>query len=149
LDLRLLTAALTQVVELGAAHVAPAHHLDLVQRGAVDRVGPLDPHPEADLADGERLPRTGPLAPDHDAVEDLDPGAVALDDPCVHLERVTGPEVRDVGPHRLGVERVQRVHRCCPSRLKAHRPSMRGWMGAWPYATHGNFSTLPHAAWAA
>src|SRR5256714_6750010 len=113
LDLGLLAAQVTQVVELGAAHVAPGHDLDPVQRRAVDREGPLDPDPEADLANREGLPQAGTLAPDDDAVEDLDPGTVALDDPCMDLERVAGAEIRDVGPLRLGVQGVQRVHRCC------------------------------------
>src|ERR671937_2590345 len=78
LDLRLLPAQFTEVVQLCPAHVAAGHHLDLVDRRAVHRDGPLHPDPEADLTYRERLAQPGTLAPDHDALEDLDPGPVAL-----------------------------------------------------------------------
>src|SRR5690349_4390273 len=113
LDLGLLPAQLTKVIQLRPAHVAAGQDLDPVDRRAVHRNRPLHPDAETDLTDRERLAQPATLAPDHDALEDLDPGPVALHDPHVHLERVTGTEVRDVGPLRLGVERVQRVHRCC------------------------------------
>src|SRR5262249_32353832 len=103
LDLRGLAAEIPPVVELGPAPGTPGHDLDAVEHRAVDRVGPLDPYAEADLPDGECLAQAGALAADHHTLEDLDPGTVALDDPDVHLERVAGPEIRDVGPHGLGV----------------------------------------------
>src|SRR5207253_2223565 len=65
---------------------------------------------EADLTDGEGLADATAGATDHDALEELDPGASALDDPDVNLEGVTGPELRDVGPQRGGVKAVQRMH---------------------------------------
>ncbi|GAB3848042.1 hypothetical protein GCM10029963_30440 [Micromonospora andamanensis] len=74
LDLGLLAAQLTQVVELGATDVTPDHDLDPVDRRAVDRVGPLDADAEAELADGEGLAQPSTLAADDDALEDLDPG---------------------------------------------------------------------------
>src|SRR5690554_6359712 len=55
LDLRLLAAQLAQVVQLRATHVTARHDLDLVDRGRVDREGPLDADLEGDLADREGL----------------------------------------------------------------------------------------------
>src|SRR5689334_1583004 len=71
LDLGSLAPEIAEVVELGAADIAPGHDLDPVQRRAVDRVGALDPDPEADLANREGLAQAGTLAPDDDALEDL------------------------------------------------------------------------------
>src|SRR3954469_25449115 len=128
LDLGLLAPELAQVVELGAPHVTAGHDLDPVDRRAVDRVGPLDTDAEADLPDLEGLPEAGALAADHDALEDLDTGTVSLDDPGVHLDGVAGPEGGKVGALRLGVEIVQRVHRCILVVLKRIGSSMRGWV---------------------
>src|SRR5207302_10682194 len=88
LDAGCLAAQVPQVVQLGTAHPAPGDGLDLVDRRAVHREGPLDAHAVADLADGERLPGPAALAPDHHALEHLDPRAVPLGDPDVNLERV-------------------------------------------------------------
>src|SRR5215468_11691991 len=98
LDPRCLAAQVPQVVQLGPADTAARDWLDLVDRGAVHREGALDAHAVTHLAHGERLPQTTALAPDHDTLEHLDPGAVALLDPDVHLEGVTGAEVRDIVP---------------------------------------------------
>src|SRR5690606_22865478 len=68
LDLGGLTTQVTQVVELGTADGAPGHHLAPVNDRAVHREGALDPDPEAHLADGEGLPDTGAVAPDHHAL---------------------------------------------------------------------------------
>src|SRR5580692_1833935 len=91
-----LAAQIPQVVELGTADPATGHGLDLIDRGAVHREGALDAHAVAHLADGERLPQAAALAPDHNTLEHLDPGAVAFLDPHVHLNGVTGAELRDV-----------------------------------------------------
>src|SRR5262249_38544592 len=93
LDLRLLAAQVTQVVQLRPAHVAASDDLDPVDHRSVHGEGALHTDAEADLAHGEGLTDSVALAADHDALEHLDPGAVALDDPDVHVERVTGPEV--------------------------------------------------------
>ena len=79
--------------------------------GRVHREGALDADAEADLADGERLADAIALAPDDDALEDLDARAGALDDLDVDLERVAGTEVRDVGAQRGGVDSVEDLHR--------------------------------------
>src|SRR2546430_16197994 len=39
------------ILQLGAAHLAPGDALDLIDRRAVHREGPLDAHAVADLAD--------------------------------------------------------------------------------------------------
>src|SRR5215475_15219200 len=100
-----LAAQGTQVVELCPAYAAPGHHLDLVQRRAVHREGALHPNSVTDLADRERLSRPAALAPDDNALEDLDPGPAALDHADVHPERVSRPEVRDIGAE-LGLLQV-------------------------------------------
>src|SRR5690242_9479198 len=94
-----LAAQRPEVVELGPADPAPANDLDLVDGRAVHRKGPLHPHAIADLADGEGLPGPAALAPDHYALEDLNPRPASLNDPDVHLQRVSRPEPRDVGAY--------------------------------------------------
>src|SRR5215213_8046515 len=86
LDLRGLAAQVAQVVQLGAADVAAADDLDLVQDRRMHREGALDADAETDLADGERLADALALAADDGALEDLDARAVALDDLHVNLE---------------------------------------------------------------
>jgi hypothetical protein len=73
LDLGLLAPQLTQVVQLGAPHVTAGHDLDPVDRGAVDRVGPLDTDAEADLPDLEGLPQAATLASSSSSVFMLHP----------------------------------------------------------------------------
>src|SRR5690606_36382839 len=94
-DLGGLAAAAAQVVQLRAAHVTAGDDLDVVDRGRVEREGPLDTDPEGHLADGEGLTHAGALAADHDALEHLDTAAVPLDDVHADLEGVTGAELRD------------------------------------------------------
>src|ERR1700733_13961548 len=112
-DASRLAAQRAQVVELGPADTAAGDDLDLVDRGGVYREGALDADAVADLADGERLARTRPLAPDDDALEDLDPGAVALRHLDMHAQRVARPEARDIGAD-LGLLKLgdRGVHGC-------------------------------------
>src|SRR3954454_23020056 len=107
LDLGSLAAQLTEVVQLRPADVAAGDDLDLLDDRGVHREGALDADAEAHLAHGEGLARAAALAADHDALEDLDPGAVALDDADVHLDGVAGTELGDVVAQRIGVECVQ------------------------------------------
>ena len=72
--------AVAQVVELRAAHVAAAGHLDLLDLRRMQRERALHADAEGLLADGERLAGAAALALDHDALEDLGPAARALDD---------------------------------------------------------------------
>src|SRR6478735_1772181 len=110
LDLGGLAAQIPQVVELRAADVAEGDQLDVVDVRGMHRKGALDADAEADLADREGLADAATLSPNDVTGEHLDPGAGALDDLHVHLDRVTGPEVRDVGPQRGGIQRVKGVH---------------------------------------
>src|ERR1700750_370816 len=96
LDLRLLAAEVAQVVELGAAHVAAGHELDVVDDRRVHREGALDADLEADFADREGLADALARTADDDALEHLDASACALDDVDVDLHVVAGAEVRDV-----------------------------------------------------
>jgi len=110
LDLGLLAAEVSQVVELRATHVATGDDLDVVDHRAVHRERALDAHLEADLADGEGLAHTVAGAADDDALEDLDAGAVALGDVDVHLDGVAGAEVGDVGAQGCCVDGVEDQH---------------------------------------
>src|SRR6202034_2742815 len=89
-----LAAQVAQVVQLGAADATTGDGLDLVDRRAVQRERALDADAVAHLAHGEGLPQAAALAPDHDTLEDLDAGAVALRHLDVHLKGVTGSGVR-------------------------------------------------------
>src|SRR5579859_298617 len=131
-----LAAQRPEVVQLGPAHPAAAYDLDLVDGRAVDRKGPLHPHAVADLADGERLPCPAALAPDNHALEDLDPGPAALNDPDVHLQRVSRPEARNVGANlRLFQVGDGGVHGWRSSVILAHAPvrhaAMHGYGLSW------------------
>ena len=90
------TAQTAQIVQLGPADPALGDHLDPVDRRAVHREGALHAYAIADLAHGKCLSHAATLAADDHALEDLDPRAVALLHPDVHLQRVTGTKVRDV-----------------------------------------------------
>src|SRR5262249_28182437 len=106
---------------------APGHQLDLLDRRAVHRERALDADGVADLPDGERLAGATALPPDDDALEDLDPGAAALDDADMNLQGVTGPEVRDVVTD-LGLLQLgnRGVHRKVPKSSSRARRSGRG-----------------------
>src|SRR5664279_261202 len=110
LDLGGLTAQIAQVVQLGPANVAAGDQLDAVQVRRVNGKGALHADAETDLANGEGLADTATLPADHMTGEDLDTRTRALDDLDVHLHRVAGTEVRDIGPQRGGVQGVQGVH---------------------------------------
>src|SRR5579859_2830127 len=91
-----LAAQVAEVVQLGPADAAVRDNLDLVDRRAVHREGPLDADAVADLANGEGLAHAATGAADDDTLEDLDPRPVAFLDAHVHLQRVTRAESRDV-----------------------------------------------------
>src|SRR5258708_4356644 len=99
LDPRGLAAQRPQVVQLGAAHLAPGHDFDRLDRRGVKRECALHADAVADLPHGEGLARAAALPADDYALEHLDPGAVALGNPDVHPQGVTRPERRDVRSH--------------------------------------------------
>src|SRR5246127_1100564 len=88
LDLGLLAAKFTQVVQLGAADVATGHHLDMVDVLRMHRKGPPDADAIALLAHGERLADASTLSADHHALEHLDAFLGALDHLDVHVNGV-------------------------------------------------------------
>src|SRR4029078_8573315 len=78
----LLPHLAAQVVELRAVDVADRGDLDLLDLGRMQRERPLDADSEGLLPHGEGLAGSRTLALQDDALEDLDPGPLALD----HLE---------------------------------------------------------------
>src|SRR5262245_49421827 len=119
-DLRGLTDAVAEVVELGPADVAPAHPLDLGGGGRVQRGRALDTDAVADLADLERLAQPRARAADHHALEHLDALLLPLDHANVHLEGVAGREVGDVGTQARLVDQVGGVHRASLRRRRRY-----------------------------
>ena len=110
LDLRPLTNAITQVVELGSTHVAAGIELDLLDVRGVHGKGALHAYAVAELADGERLAKARTLALDDVALENLGAFLVTFDDADVHLQVVAGAEGGDVVPQAGFVDEVCCVH---------------------------------------
>src|SRR5438128_3656170 len=99
----------SQVVQLGPAHFSVADHVDLVDARRVQQEAALDPDTMSDPSDGKRLFGTATPAADHDAFEDLDSFAGALDYLGVHLDGVTGDQGRYVLPLGLSLQQVDDV----------------------------------------
>ncbi len=77
----------------------------------MERERPLDADPERLLAHREGLPKAGALALDADALEDLDPLPVPLDDLEVHAQGVPRLELREVRAQVALLEALdRRVH---------------------------------------
>src|SRR5215470_3143723 len=118
-DAACLAAQVAQVIELGTAHHALAHHLDFPDRRAVEREDALDAFAEADLAHRERGVHAGILAADAQALVDLDALAVAFLHLDVHAQRVARFETRHRPfglhlVHRGLGQRIENVHRIRP-----------------------------------
>src|SRR5262245_10604340 len=129
-DAARLAAQVAQVIELGAAHHALAHHLDFPDARAVEREHALDALAEADLAHRERGVHAGILAADAQAFVDLDALAVAFLHLDVHAQRVAGFETRHRPfglhlVHRGLGQRIENVHRIHPfvTSLRSSSPS--------------------------
>src|SRR6266852_237531 len=86
-------APLAQVIELGAAHLAAAHHLDRIDHRRIERKDALDALAVGDLAHGEVLVEAGARAADADALIGLDSAALALDHLVVDEDGVARLEV--------------------------------------------------------
>src|SRR5699024_1425894 len=69
---RSFTAQVTQVVELGAAHVTAASNLDLVNCRSMQRESTFHTNTEGDLSHDETFTHTAALASKNNALEDLD-----------------------------------------------------------------------------
>src|SRR5271170_6485486 len=79
-DARRLAAAAAQIIELGAANLAAAHHLDRVDHRRIQRKHALDALAVRNLAHGEVLVEARAGAADADALVGLHAGALAFDD---------------------------------------------------------------------
>src|SRR5690606_6301023 len=113
-DAGLLAREVAQVVQLRAAHVTAGDDLDLVDGRGVHGEHALHADAEGDLADAEGLAHAVALAANDVALEDLDTGAVALDDLHVHLDVVAGAEGGHVLAQRGLVELIELLHVLSP-----------------------------------
>src|SRR5262249_48080649 len=114
-DAGALAAQAAQVIELGPAHFAAAHHLDRVDHRRIQREHALDALAVRNLAHGEILVEARAGAADADALIGLDAAALALYHLDVHDHRVAGTEIRDFLVGRelgdlLFFERLQQIH---------------------------------------
>ena len=91
----------------------------------------LDSDTEAHLAYGERLAYSGPLAADHDALEQLDPFLATLHDAHVHFERVAGPEDRHVLTQVRAIDEIGGVHDASGSSWAAAAGPTAGGTDSW------------------
>ena len=93
-ETRCFALQIAQIVKLGAAHAAGAHHVDVVDHRGVKRENALHALAKADLAhrDGFAEPRV--LAGDHGAFESLQSLFVAFFDLDVDADGVAGAEFR-------------------------------------------------------
>ena len=96
LNLSGLTGPLAEVVELGAAHNTMAHNFDPAYTGTVVRESPLDTDTVADAANGETLADAAALHLDNDALEVLEPLAVAFNDLDVYANGIADLELGEV-----------------------------------------------------
>src|SRR5258707_399433 len=105
LDARGLAREVAQVVQLGAAHAATAHDVDLCQHGAVQREDALDTYTVGDLPDRERRAHAGSATRSADALEGLNALLLTFLDANVDTNGVTGAKGRDVAePLFLGFD---------------------------------------------
>src|SRR5580698_7309355 len=82
----------TQVIELGAADLASAHHVDFIDDGGAQRKNALNAVAEADLADRYGLAHACILAGEHCAFKNLNALFFAFLDLDVNLDGVAGTE---------------------------------------------------------
>src|SRR6476659_4308596 len=110
LDARGLAAQRAQVVQLGAAHAAPADQLDRRDGRAVKGEETLDPDPGRDLPDSEVLADAAAPLGDHQSLERLQPFLVALANPDHDLDGVSRIEWRNVRAQALTGHFCQSLH---------------------------------------
>src|ERR1043166_660163 len=109
-DPRALARERVEIVEVGAAHPAPAHPLDRADRRAVQRENPLYADAGRELAHREGLVHTAtPPADDH-AFERLEALLIALANPDDHVHGVTGRKLRVVRPQALTGDCLHSLH---------------------------------------
>jgi hypothetical protein len=124
LDLRLLAAKATEVVQLGATNSTAADDLDVVNDRGVHGEGTLNANLKADLTNAERLADAFTGAADDNTLEDLDAGAGAFNDIDVNLDGVTCPKIGDVVPEGCCIEVVKNVHVLLLSVTATGRPRL-------------------------
>src|SRR5665213_1755820 len=90
-----LAAQIAQVIQLGATHLAAAHHLDRVDHRRHHREDALDAFAVGNLANGKTLVEAAAAAADADAFIGLHAGAIAFDHLDVDDQGVAGSEIRD------------------------------------------------------
>src|SRR6476660_3734353 len=109
-DARGLAAQRAQVVQLGAAHAAPADQLDRRDGRAVQGEEALDADAGRDLPDGEVLADAAAPLGDHQPLERLQPFLVALADPDHDPDGVSRIECRNVRAQALTGHFCQSLH---------------------------------------
>src|SRR5579863_4125676 len=120
-----------QIVKLGAADLAGAYHVDMVDDRRAQREDALDAVAKTDFADGDGLAHAGILAGEHGAFKNLDALFFAFLDLDVNLDGIAGTERGQVGAALLFDKlRYQRV-------LHFGKP----FGGVIPYVTTGRVGT--------
>ena len=130
-----LPRAAAQIIQLGAAHVAAAHHGDLGDQRRVEREHALHALAVADLAHGEVAVQPLVGARDAHALEGLGAGALALDHLHRDAHRVAWHEVghaaaRGQAGDLLGLVMLDDVHRSDPSVEMSLRRVSPDWQPA-------------------
>src|ERR1017187_5308639 len=128
-----------QIVKLGAAHAAGAHHVDVVDHACVDRENAFHALAEADLAHRDALAHAGVIACNHRAFEGLQTFLVAFLDLHVHANGVARPELGSVGALVL-VNDFRQQGFCL---LNPYSSILPWWGGREPRRRRGR---LPHQA---
>src|SRR6185503_13132667 len=105
-----LADPLAQEVQLGATNLAVTQDLDLVDPRAVDLERPFHADTGCDPADRDRPGDASAAQSHHDALEDLDALAVALDDLGGDLHGVTRGDLGQVGTELVLDDLVEHVH---------------------------------------
>src|SRR5262245_16160769 len=115
-----LAAAAAQVIELGAAHLAAADHLDGVEHRRIERKHAFNAFAVGNLADREVLVHAVTGTPNAHAFVGLDTGAVAFDHLDVDLQGIARLEIRYFLAggklrHLLFFELFDQIHWISPS----------------------------------
>ena len=110
LDLGSLTDAVTQVVQLGAAHLTNTDDLDAGHVGGVQGEGLLHAATVGNTADGEGLGDAAAVLGDDSALKDLNSFSVSFLDPVLDTHRVTNAEGRNLSLELLICKSLDQIH---------------------------------------
>src|ERR1043166_4570078 len=143
-----LAAPAAQVIELGAAHLAAAHHLDRVDHRRIEREHALDAFAVGNLTHGEVLVEPAAGAADAHALVGLHAAAVTLHHLDVDEQRVARCEVGDILAggefgDLLLLELLDEVHGKSPSRRRGDALSRLSGAGRRAYTTPARVCHLP------